>query len=153
MASYSKLSDLFPIQSQLDYALEDATTQEEKENLVHQYLHKIDEKDDLIILDFEEGKSVNELSGWENVYSIGISWEWLWNLRSIISWLNQLIRGLDKRLTLWNVTSPLQIASVCYLTLLLYNVVLNQQWVLYTVVLILEGYYVLFRFVSALPFF
>lgn len=63
MASYSKLSDLFPIQSQLDYALEDATTQEEKENVVHQYLHKIDEKDDLIIPDFEEGKSVNELRG------------------------------------------------------------------------------------------
>uniref|UniRef100_A0A9J7ZJX1 NHL repeat-containing protein 2 n=1 Tax=Cyprinus carpio carpio TaxID=630221 RepID=A0A9J7ZJX1_CYPCA len=55
MASYSKLSDLFPIQSQLDYALENDTTQEEKENLVHQYLHKIDEKDDLIIPDFEEG--------------------------------------------------------------------------------------------------
>uniref|UniRef100_A0A672KTW3 NHL repeat-containing protein 2 n=1 Tax=Sinocyclocheilus grahami TaxID=75366 RepID=A0A672KTW3_SINGR len=55
MASYCKLSDLFPIQSQLDYALEDATTQEEKENLVHQYLHKIDENDDLIIPDFEEG--------------------------------------------------------------------------------------------------
>ncbi|XP_055031972.2 NHL repeat-containing protein 2 isoform X1 [Misgurnus anguillicaudatus] len=55
MASYSKLSALFPIQSQLDYALDDATTQEEKENLVHQYLHKIDEKDDLIIPDFEEG--------------------------------------------------------------------------------------------------
>ncbi len=63
MASYSKLSDLFTIQSQLDFALEDATTQEEKENLVHQYLHKIDEKDDLIIPDFEDGKSVNELSG------------------------------------------------------------------------------------------
>lgn len=63
MASYSKLSDLFPIQSQLDYAIEDATTQEEKENLVHLYLHKIDEKDDLIIPDFEEGKSVNEVSG------------------------------------------------------------------------------------------
>ncbi len=86
MASYSKLSDLFTIQSQLDFALEDATTQEEKENLVHQYLHKIDEKDDLIIPDFEDGKSVNELSGWENVYSISISWEWLWNLRSFIGW-------------------------------------------------------------------
>ncbi len=63
MASYSKLSDLFTIQSQLDFALEDATTQEEKENLVHQYLLKIDEKYDLIIPDFEDGKSVNELSG------------------------------------------------------------------------------------------
>ncbi|KAI7796858.1 NHL repeat-containing protein 2 [Triplophysa rosa] len=55
MASYSKLTALFSIQSQLDYALDDATTEEEKENLVHQYLQKIDEKDDLIIPDFEEG--------------------------------------------------------------------------------------------------
>lgn len=57
MASYSKLTDLFPIQSELDFALEDLTTQQEKENLVHQYLHKIDEKEDLIIPDFEDGKS------------------------------------------------------------------------------------------------
>ncbi|XP_051959095.1 NHL repeat-containing protein 2 [Xyrauchen texanus] len=55
MASYSKLTDLFSIQSQLDCALEDATTQEEKENLVHQYLNKIDENEDLNIPDFEEG--------------------------------------------------------------------------------------------------
>lgn len=61
MASYCKLSDLFLIQSQLDDALEDATTQEDKENVVHQYLHNIDEKAALIIPDFEEGKSVNEL--------------------------------------------------------------------------------------------
>jgi len=63
MASYSKLTDIFSIQSQLDCALEDATTQQEKENLVHQYLHNIDEKEDLIIPDFEDGKRVNELSG------------------------------------------------------------------------------------------
>ncbi|XDV44331.1 hypothetical protein PO909_012631 [Leuciscus waleckii] len=55
MASYSKLTDIFSIQSQLDCALEDLTTQQEKENLVHQYLHKIDEKEDLIIPDFEDG--------------------------------------------------------------------------------------------------
>ncbi|KAK7122500.1 hypothetical protein R3I94_019572 [Phoxinus phoxinus] len=55
MASYSKLTDIFSIQSQLDCALEDSTTQQEKENLVHQYLHKIDEKEDLIIPDFEDG--------------------------------------------------------------------------------------------------
>ncbi|KAG1954920.1 NHL repeat-containing protein 2 [Pimephales promelas] len=55
MASYSKLTDIFSIQSQLDCALEDATTQQEKENLVHQYLHNIDEKEDLIIPDFEDG--------------------------------------------------------------------------------------------------
>ncbi|XP_077056751.1 NHL repeat-containing protein 2 [Siphateles boraxobius] len=55
MASYSKLTDIFSIQSQLDCALEESTTQQEKENLVHQYLHKIDEKEDLIIPDFEDG--------------------------------------------------------------------------------------------------
>ncbi|XP_042623772.1 NHL repeat-containing protein 2-like [Cyprinus carpio] len=55
MASCCKLSDLFPIQSQLDSALEDAKTQEDKENLVYQYLRKTDEKADLIIPDFEEG--------------------------------------------------------------------------------------------------
>lgn len=75
MASYSKLTALFPIQSQLDYALDDATTEEEKENLVHQYLHKIDEKDDLIIPDFDEGKRVNELGWWE--CSSCEAWEWL----------------------------------------------------------------------------
>ncbi|TRY60350.1 hypothetical protein DNTS_013682 [Danionella cerebrum] len=55
MASYSKLSDLFSIQSELDCALEDTTTQEEKENIVKDYLIKIDEKNDLIVPDFEEG--------------------------------------------------------------------------------------------------
>lgn len=74
MASYSKLTDIFLIQSHLDIALEDSTTQEEKENLVHQYLHNIDEKEDLIIPDFEDGKSVNELSGDKcSLYSICIS--------------------------------------------------------------------------------
>lgn len=63
MASCGKLTALFPIQSQLDFALDDATTEKEKENLVHEYLQKIDEKDDLIIPDFDEGKSMNELSG------------------------------------------------------------------------------------------
>lgn len=79
MASCSKLTDIFNIQSQLDCALEDSTTQQEKENLVHQYLHKIDEKEDLIIPDFEDGKSVNELSGDECIYSTGICilWEWI----------------------------------------------------------------------------
>ncbi|CAM4710729.1 unnamed protein product [Leuciscus chuanchicus] len=55
MASYNKLTDIFSIQSQLDCALEDSTTQQEKENLVQQYLYKIDEKEDLIIPDFEDG--------------------------------------------------------------------------------------------------
>lgn len=54
MAARSSLSALFPFQSQLDFALEEATTQEEKENLVHEYLQKLDEKD-LKIPDFEEG--------------------------------------------------------------------------------------------------
>ncbi|XP_030629832.1 NHL repeat-containing protein 2 [Chanos chanos] len=55
MAAYSSLAALFPIQSQLDYALEDATTVEEKENLVHQYLKKLDDRESLKIPDFEEG--------------------------------------------------------------------------------------------------
>ena len=55
MASQCSLSTLFPIQSQLDNALDEATTQQEKENLVYQYLQKLDEREDLKIPDFEEG--------------------------------------------------------------------------------------------------
>nr|XP_009305038.3 NHL repeat-containing protein 2 [Danio rerio]XP_021336040.1 NHL repeat-containing protein 2 [Danio rerio] len=55
MASYSKLTDLFLIQGQLDCDLEETTSQEEKEKLVHEYLLKIDEREDLIVPDFEEG--------------------------------------------------------------------------------------------------
>ncbi|XP_012670004.2 NHL repeat-containing protein 2 isoform X2 [Clupea harengus] len=53
MASYSSLTALIPVQSQLDYALEDVTADEEKENLVYQYLNKLDDKGDLKIPDFE----------------------------------------------------------------------------------------------------
>ncbi|XP_062298998.1 NHL repeat-containing protein 2 [Scomber scombrus] len=55
MASQCSLSTLFPIQSQLDCALDDATTQQEKENLVYQYLRKLDERHDLKIPDFQTG--------------------------------------------------------------------------------------------------
>ncbi|XP_017338651.1 NHL repeat-containing protein 2 isoform X1 [Ictalurus punctatus] len=55
MAAHSSLTALFPIQSQLDYDLEDAVTQEKKENLVYQYLRKLDENEDLKIPDFEKG--------------------------------------------------------------------------------------------------
>lgn len=55
MAAHSSLTALALIQSQLDYALEDAVTQEEKENLVCQYLRKLDDSEDLKIPDFEEG--------------------------------------------------------------------------------------------------
>ncbi|KAK6302166.1 hypothetical protein J4Q44_G00282190 [Coregonus suidteri] len=55
MASQCSLSALFSIQSQLDYALDNATNQQEKENLVYQYLRKLDDKDDLRIPDFDEG--------------------------------------------------------------------------------------------------
>ncbi|KAL2078024.1 hypothetical protein ACEWY4_025709 [Coilia grayii] len=53
MASYSSLTALIPIQSQLEYSLEDATTDEEKETLVYQYLKRLDEKEDLKVPDFE----------------------------------------------------------------------------------------------------
>ncbi|KAK3529554.1 hypothetical protein QTP70_031972, partial [Hemibagrus guttatus] len=55
MAAHSSLTALLPIQSQLDYALEDAITQVEKENLVYQYLQKLDENEDLKVPDFEKG--------------------------------------------------------------------------------------------------
>uniref|UniRef100_A0A6Q2YZM0 NHL repeat-containing protein 2 n=1 Tax=Esox lucius TaxID=8010 RepID=A0A6Q2YZM0_ESOLU len=55
MASQCTLSALFSSQSQLEYALDDATSQQEKENLVYQYLRKLDDKEDLKIPDFEEG--------------------------------------------------------------------------------------------------
>ncbi|XP_076855410.1 NHL repeat-containing protein 2 [Brachyhypopomus gauderio] len=55
MAAHSSLPALFCVQSQLDLALEDATTPQEKEAIVHQYLRNLDEKEDLTIPDFEEG--------------------------------------------------------------------------------------------------
>ncbi|XP_070847516.1 NHL repeat-containing protein 2 [Chaetodon trifascialis] len=55
MASQCSLSSLFPIQSQLDSALDEAATQQEKENLVYQYLKKLDEREDLKIPDFQSG--------------------------------------------------------------------------------------------------
>ncbi|XP_029311899.1 NHL repeat-containing protein 2 isoform X2 [Cottoperca gobio] len=55
MASQCSLSTLFPIQSQLDCALDDATTQQEKENLVNEYLKKLDGREDLKIHDFQTG--------------------------------------------------------------------------------------------------
>uniref|UniRef100_A0A8C4DCN4 NHL repeat-containing protein 2 n=1 Tax=Dicentrarchus labrax TaxID=13489 RepID=A0A8C4DCN4_DICLA len=49
------LSTLFPTQSELDCALEEAQTQQEKENLVFQCLKKLDERQDLKIPDFQTG--------------------------------------------------------------------------------------------------
>lgn len=54
MASRCSLSTLFPLQSQLDLDLEEATTQQEKENLVYDFLKKLDERN-LQIDDFETG--------------------------------------------------------------------------------------------------
>ncbi|XP_045925412.1 NHL repeat-containing protein 2 [Micropterus dolomieu] len=55
MASQCSLSTIFSIQSKLDCALEETTTQQEKENLVYQYLKKLDEREDLKIPDFQTG--------------------------------------------------------------------------------------------------
>lgn len=55
MAACSSLTALFLIQSELDCALEDAVSQEEKENRVYQYLLKLDQNNDLKIPDFEKG--------------------------------------------------------------------------------------------------
>ncbi|XP_066521454.1 NHL repeat-containing protein 2 [Hoplias malabaricus] len=55
MAAHSSLSALFPLQSQLDYSLEDTSSQEEKEKRVLEYLRKLDESGDLKVPDFELG--------------------------------------------------------------------------------------------------
>ncbi|TNN67698.1 NHL repeat-containing protein 2 [Liparis tanakae] len=55
MASQCSLSTLFPIQSELDSALDEATTEQEKEKLVNEYLKKLDEREDLKIPDFQTG--------------------------------------------------------------------------------------------------
>lgn len=55
MASPCSLSSLFPLQSQLDCDLEEAASPGEKEELVLQYLRKLEESDDLKVPDFEEG--------------------------------------------------------------------------------------------------
>ncbi|XP_056897596.1 NHL repeat-containing protein 2 [Takifugu flavidus] len=55
MASQCSLSTLFPLQSQLDCALDEAKTQQEKEDLVYQHLKTLDQRDDLKIPDFQPG--------------------------------------------------------------------------------------------------
>ncbi|KAM6897013.1 NHL repeat-containing protein 2 [Xenentodon cancila] len=55
MASPCSLSALFPTQSQLDCSLDEAATQEEKEQLVYQYLKEADKRGDLKIPDFRAG--------------------------------------------------------------------------------------------------
>ncbi len=57
MASQCSLSTLFPIQSQLDCALDEATSQQEKENLIYQYLKKLEDREYLKIPDFQPGES------------------------------------------------------------------------------------------------
>lgn len=68
MASRCSLSSLFVIQSQLDYALDEATTEQEKENLVYQYLKSVDEQEDLRIPDFQQGLEWLNTEGPFSVY-------------------------------------------------------------------------------------
>ncbi|KAJ3607524.1 hypothetical protein NHX12_024575 [Muraenolepis orangiensis] len=66
MAAQSSLSDLFPFQTQLDTALEEATTHTEKEHLVHEYLNTLEERGDLKISEFQPEGPLSlekELSG------------------------------------------------------------------------------------------
>ncbi|AWP17732.1 putative NHL repeat-containing protein 2 [Scophthalmus maximus] len=55
MASQCSLSTLFPIQTQLDLALDEAATPQEEEHLVLQHLKDVDEREDLNIPDFQTG--------------------------------------------------------------------------------------------------
>nr|XP_023652750.1 NHL repeat-containing protein 2 isoform X1 [Paramormyrops kingsleyae] len=67
MATHSTIADLLPVQSQLDYALEDAISPEEQMELVLQYLEKIDDSEkDLTIPDFEEGECSEAGLEWLN---------------------------------------------------------------------------------------
>uniref|UniRef100_A0A1A8L6U2 NHL repeat-containing protein 2 n=1 Tax=Nothobranchius pienaari TaxID=704102 RepID=A0A1A8L6U2_9TELE len=54
MASQCSLSTLLPLQSQLECDLDEATT-EDKEQLVHQYLKKLDDGEDMKTPDFHPG--------------------------------------------------------------------------------------------------
>ncbi|TKS89625.1 NHL repeat-containing protein 2 [Collichthys lucidus] len=55
MASRCSLSALFSTQSELDCALDEATTWQEREKLVYEYLEKLDGREDLKIPDFQTG--------------------------------------------------------------------------------------------------
>lgn len=55
MASHCSLSAIVPTQSVLDCALEEATTQQEKDELVFQYVKKLDAREELNIPDFQTG--------------------------------------------------------------------------------------------------
>lgn len=68
MASQCSLSSLFVIQSELDYALDEATTEQEKENLVQQYLKNVEEREDLKIPDFQQGLEWLNTEGPLSVY-------------------------------------------------------------------------------------
>lgn len=68
MASQCSLSSLFVIQSELDYALDEATTEQEKENLVQQHLKNLDEREDLKIPDFQQGLEWLNTEGPLSVY-------------------------------------------------------------------------------------
>lgn len=56
MASGCSLSALFPLQSQLDFSLEEAASQREKEELVQNYLKTLDQRDELRVPDFQPGE-------------------------------------------------------------------------------------------------
>lgn len=57
MAAGGGLAGLLPAQSQLDCALEEATTAQEKENLVYQHLRKVDTwEQDLKVPEFGAGE-------------------------------------------------------------------------------------------------
>lgn len=59
----ASLSGLLPAQTSLEYALLDAVTQQEKDDLVYQYLQKVDGwEQDLAVPEFPEGEGL--ASGW-----------------------------------------------------------------------------------------
>lgn len=55
MASRCSLSAIFAVQSELDCALEEATSEQERDELVFEYVKGLDTRDDLKIPDFQTG--------------------------------------------------------------------------------------------------
>lgn len=63
-ARSASLSGLLPAQTSLEYALLDAVTQQEKDDLIYQYLQKVDGwEQDLAVPEFPEGEELASGTG------------------------------------------------------------------------------------------
>lgn len=81
----ASLSGLLPAQTSLEYALLDAVTQQEKDDLVYQYLQKVDGwEQDLSVPEFPEGERLE--SGWGPLPGPPLPRGWLGPASSLETW-------------------------------------------------------------------